>query len=238
LTDPHRQIHLQLGDLTVHLVITDEQAKIHVPSLVSRRGRGEAETLIRRALREVRSSPIAQADVDVALRPYEAPRLEAFALPAFGSYGQVFADLRPEDLIVLTDDHDTATASWEPARGPAALVTCWGDGRVNLRRASAAVLEAVCEPLIGPAEINQLLVLRDQHADQPAADLKPLLEQFEVSAATRAKLAELLTMQSRCYGLWVIIEDDRRTWRHFAVGASNESSKTSALGGMMQTFSW
>ena len=54
------------------------------------------------------------------------------------SYGQVFEDALPQQLIGA-----------EPSSGLAAAVTCWGDGKVNLRRAPDAVIEQACQNDVG-----------------------------------------------------------------------------------------
>lgn len=234
----NQRLHLDLGDLAVEVVVTDEQAKIHVPSLVARRGRGEAELAIRRAVRKIDSPVLGAATIDVHLQPYDPPELEAFKLPSFGSYGQIFDNPQPEDLIHLSADEAAFASPNDGGFSPTDLVTCWGDGRVNLCRAPAAVLTATCEPLIGPLEVDHLLALRQNIADPSTAELDPLLEQLDISADTQAKLADRLTLRSSCFGLWVIIKDDRRTWRHFAVSAASQPSSGGQEAGMMRTFSW
>src|SRR5205823_10902814 len=93
-------------------------------------------------------------------------------------------------------------------------LTCWGDGKLNFRRASAAALQAGCAPLLTTPQVARLVQIRSA---SPDVKQDQLLAQIDASEAAAVKLSERLTDESSCHGLWVVAHGPRRDWYQFSV---------------------
>jgi len=113
----------------------------------------------------------------VTLRPCDVA-------PPLVSFGQVF-----------TSPPATALAA-------GANITCWGDGRLNWRRASAVALAGQCQQPLGVATGQRLVALQSANPAPGLADLvnDPQLAQGQQSVL----LIKLLTEQSTCHSIWVV----------------------------------
>jgi hypothetical protein len=207
---------VRLGGETLTLVFGDEQAKANVNLLYRAAGAGGTERAVRRL--------IATANVDVELRPLPArpgATSDDDPLPPFESFGQVFARATPRELI-------------GPAGGrspvPAAVLTCWGDGTLNFRRASAEAVREVAAPHAGAALANRLVQLRDKH---PGLDAAAVLDQVKLSDTAREALEEVLVDESACFSLWIITRSADRTGYDLAV-----LDESSGEPGRPVVFSW
>ena len=127
--------------------------------------------------------------------------------------GQVF-DLRnvtPRQLL-------------EPSRvqpvPPLNLITLWGDGRINLRRASAAAVKLALTPTLTSIEVNRLIEARSapiSNLPVPIRDpLARLLAQANVSSSVAGRGLPV-TLVSACHSVWVIDNDGRRQWHELEV---------------------
>src|SRR5690606_2615416 len=93
-------------------------------------------------------------------------------------------------------------------------VTLWGDGQVHVQRAPAEVLEAALSPDVGPAQLQRLLQAR---REQPALTLDRALDVLELTHQQRQRMRQRLTVESRCFSLWIIRHDRDRRWHHLSV---------------------
>ena len=192
------RVTCRLDQIDYELVLTDEQAKLNVNTLLQKMTPGEARSVVSRLVAQA-----AQGQTDaVVLRPLtvgaNTPK-EVLRLPKVGGYGQVFQGLFPERLVGSA-----------PSEGAVASVTCWGDGKVNLRRAPAKVVEQACTMHLGRDVSNALLAARDR---DPYAKLSALLAQLDkVDAARKNKISQCVTDQSQCHGLWIIVHGAQRSW--------------------------
>lgn len=183
------------------ILLTDEQAKLNVNAWLPQVGRaklsGMVEELIPRgAARGVRAE----------LRPMVIGRQAGKALgPAIGSYGQIFPGVSPDALVGQVG-----------VPGAAAAVTCWGNGRIHVARADAAVLEMLCAMTIGRPHGRRLRQARDRN---PYAKLEALLASVErIDDRQRTELQPCLTDESECYGLWIVTRRQTRSFYTFSVG--------------------
>jgi hypothetical protein len=95
------------------------------------------------------------------------------------------------------------------------VITCWGDGKVNFRRAPTEVIRQVCEKSFGPDFVRWLLKERRRN---PYRSLPKLLDSLdELDDRDRRRALGILTEQSVCYGLWITATWKQRTWYTFAV---------------------
>jgi hypothetical protein len=179
---------LQLGDMSYEIVVSDEQAKANVNLMLDRSNPTWVQDRLAEALG---GGPIARA---LRVRPALAevlPPAQLGALPQYVTgFGQVF------DLTDIS-----------PA--PNELLTIWGDGRVNLRRASEQSARLALTPPLTRIEV-QKLVSSDQNP------LQQRLESADVASSYGGRSLPV-TLRSACHSVWVICEDGRRLWHEVHV---------------------
>jgi hypothetical protein len=180
------RLTIPLGGVDYDLVLTDEQAKLNANQLLSRMSTSEAQEAIQRVLRAARIPAVNS----VRLRPRVATSAGS-GLPVIGAYGQI---LEAESPAALLGGQDSA--------GVAAALTCWGDGRLNIRRAPAAAIHDMCSPILARSEIAILVRLRDENPAQSVAQL--LNRAVGIDERSRTAVAALLTDETRCFGMWII----------------------------------
>jgi type II secretory pathway component PulK len=206
------QREVQLNGRPLTLVFADEQAKANVNLLYAQGGLSGAE-------REVRAIVAAAgAPVTVELRPIPG-RGKLFGTadakdddpPAFESFGQVFSRAEPRTLLA--------------ARGAAppvvAALTCWGDGSLNLRRASAEAVRAVLSRRLAAGEITRLLEMRGKNANMESSDL---LDALGLSEARRDAVDDLLAGESACHSLWIVSATGERSWYDLAISDGGDGA--------------
>lgn len=209
-------VSCNLAGIAYRLVITDEQAKLNVNELLRHRTRGEARHRLVQFLADAgngsaRHAPIQlQPLVDDADIPAQGD-----ALPALGSYDQIFDSISPREAL-----GDARTPGLVDA------VTCWGSGRVNVRRASLAVIRQACTDALPHDFIDALLEIRRQDPSRPLATMLGEVEQLTEDERARAQAC--LTDRSTCHGLWMIAQGKQRHWHTLAVRVNRgvEGSQT------------
>ncbi len=164
---------VELSGTTYRLRLADENAKVNLNHL--RRTRPADE--FRRLLTEV----IPTSKLALALTN-TSPDGDHPEMTSWESWGQVFPNSRPEQLIDRT-----------------ASITCWGNGRLNLHRTSDKSIRLVLEPIIGMTDVDAILRQRREPTDDnhrtsgvPQSSLVPAIA------------APFVTEESRCYSLWLI----------------------------------
>ena len=213
---------LRLGEFTFDLIVSDEQAKANVNALLETAPANVVANRVRQALA---GAGLLGA---VVLRPVvQDDRLTV------SGFGQLFDDIDPQTLL--------ASRGGTPA--PSELLTCWGDGAINVRRASEASLRLRLSPPWTTLDVSRLIEGRREMFDAT----KPALKHSDsTSPATRDPLARLLqtaqvrtgpgglTLRSSCHSLWIITRDGRRQWYDLAVeDASDDRADPRVI-----TFSW
>jgi type II secretory pathway component PulK len=180
------------------LIFGDEQAKANINLLYARLGLAGAE-------REVRAIVAgANAAVPVELRPVPGVG-KSFGTPdaddedplAFESFGQMFGPSPPQALHPVAAD-----------------LTCWGDGVLNLNRASDRAVRAALSGRLAAAEITRLLDFRAKNPDLDGSDLLDLLK---LSERRREAVDDLLAGESSCHSLWTISDSGNRKWYDLAI---------------------
>ncbi len=233
---PGVRVSLQLAGYSYELWLTDEQARLHVGRMYLEH-RGDRE-LTRRDLEQVVDAE-SEFSIDrprFALRPMPGAVEVARSLPTsregvvapaaglFASWGQVF------DL----PDPEAAMGSREQP-GVAAQITCWGDGRVSVRRASRSVIKAAVGDRLSEDQIDTLLELRDEDL---AFNYELALQSMELNDRSRRELKGLLIKESNCYGLWVRWTDGRRNRHMMAVQEGSAEPGNQDAGSRVIRFEW
>ncbi|WP_428940619.1 hypothetical protein [Fontivita pretiosa] len=201
---------VQLGELRFELIFADEQAKANAGALVQRRGKDESQRLLHALLA---GSPMAAR---LQLRPLQPLRDPAPSplLALIGSFGQV---VDAADPALLLEDNP-------PTPSVADQLSCWGDGRLNWRRASPEVMRILLCPPLDLGQVQQLIRLRTTELDPDQAErtrarvtLVSALDQLQLSQSQRAFAQAWLREGSGCHSLWIIARSPRRSWYRLAV---------------------
>lgn len=209
-----RRFELRLSGARYTVVATDEQAKLNVNRLVEWSGRAAAQRIVGRMARGPARSGVGPL---VSLRPLSGGtgRRADLGLSPIGSYQQVFNTNNPQQLI-----------GESTGMGVAARITCWGDGRLNIRRAPDELVEGVGQPLLRGSQIHALLEARRQ---LPNDTVQAWLDQVDtIDDDQRKALAGRMTDASRCFGLWVIGHHGPRRSYSFAVAEAGVSANDSS----------
>jgi len=180
---------MRLGTMSVALLLADENAKVSLNAIHARR---DKETVAR-----VVQEMAGLSGLDVRLRPYRRAA-DAEHLPAFDSWGQVFA----------LEEGRADTQAPKSLAAATAELTCWGDGKLNLRRASRDALERVCRLEASPTIVGRLLELMSKPSPWKLAGL---LDQLRLAEGERQRLEQLLTDRSLCHSLWIVATTQERT---------------------------
>jgi hypothetical protein len=186
-----RRYDLVLGGGRIELLVTDEQAKVKMDVLLARLGKTAAEQTLHTLLARRR------ADVRIDLNPdLDAVRQPPFPdAPMAGSFSQIFGNTPVSALL--------PQANRQGAGGhemPADDLTCWGDGRINFRRASRQALVAATRGLLAEGQVQSIIKMRDD----PDLTINALLQPLQLDAKSSGIVRALLTVRSACHGLWII----------------------------------
>ena len=217
-----------LGGQPATLVFGDEQAKANVNLMYALVGRAGAD----RAVRALAESSAAALRVE--LRPMALDSneqtderaddtIDVSFEPAFESWGQVFAGASPRELMRGRGTLPSVASN----------LTCWGDGTVNVRRASREAMLHACDRVLGPAAVTKLLAARDK---SPEFDLWETLDTLDLPEARRDAADLLLCDESTCYSLWIVTRSGSREWYDLTVG--DMPAGGAGANGKLRTFSW
>lgn len=239
-TSPETRFDVTLGGQPMTLIFGDEQAKANVNLLYALGKRARTDIAVRGIVGAT------GADVRVELRPIllemptdelsepepppkhplrsdrdEQDLLDFEVQPVFEAWGQIVPSAKPAALL-------RRRASSSPS--VAGSLTLWGDGTVNVRRASEECLRRVCDKVLRPGEVRKLVAARDK---DPDFDLWETMDTLNLPEDRYANAEQLLTDRSSCFSLWIVIRGTRgQEWYDLAV------SEPLTSGGGVKTFGW
>jgi hypothetical protein len=209
---------IRLGRHRFDVIVADEQAKANVNRmLLAAVDVSSFESRLRAALS---GSGVGRA-VNLRPAPTESPG-ESTGLPRpVRGIGQVF------DLVTVTPERLLDSPGDDPAA--LGLISIWGDGRINLRRASEASAKLALSPPLTGVEVGRLIGARVRPAQRLGGSLDsaaardartsarqrdPLLRLLETARIPYSIDGEALpvTLSSACHSVWVITDDGRRRW--------------------------
>jgi hypothetical protein len=217
----HYRTTLNLGGQEFELILSDEQSKANVNLLYDRLNATQFDAAVIRLqgtlnahsdphpLRARIPRPVNRSATQASTRPATAPAPPTVRLPAFESFGQIFPSAAPEQLIGSMQEAGLD-------------LTLWGDGRLNVMRASPQALEIVCRPVLDRIEIQRLAAMRRATPDQ---NLSKLLSALALTQEKREHAQMLLTDHSDCHSLWIINHSGGRTWYRLAVLGGGEDDR-------------
>lgn len=179
---------IPLGGINYEFLLADESAKINLNSVLQTGNAIE----VKKILTEFRTG----GNLPISLRP-SSVRTPEGRRKMVGSWGQVFS------LARTPDDLNSARVLMSHTKE----VTCWGNGRLNWRRASDRVVGEVCRPTLGAEGVRLLNQLRKQ---RPSPTFAELLNRMQLNLEERQTLSALLTDQSQSYSLWIAPSQNHR----------------------------
>lgn len=216
LPNPPRTLigSIAFGSLDIDFVFSDEQAKYNVNQLLEER----ADPLeASQFLDDLLTSLPGGIKPSIHLRPIHEDVAHAMGVQRVASPGSL-VEVADYPLIINSLSNRIDEETWWDH------VTCWGDGRLRLSRASDETLWAMCYPILERLEIDRLLDFRRQHSE---TTIPQLLLGVPLSAAKRAQLRHRLTETSSAYSLLMVIQGRDRGWHLLTVaesiGTSDES---------------
>lgn len=190
---------ITLGKMVFELRLADECAKANLNAAYARRGGAAA---VKKLCRE-----FAGGALPLELRPAATNQARGF-----DSWGQVFA----------ADESAAPEAMPRLLAEATQRLTCWGSGKLNVRRAPDDVLRSVARLVVSQKAANDLVGVRRRNAD---GDLKKWLSAIDIAQQSRRKLAQVLSEDSNCYSLWITASTPQRRRHELVVceyGANNE----------------
>ena len=113
----------------------------------------------------------------------------------------------------------------------ASELTCWGSGKLNIRRISDQTLLLVASKLVNQQVAQKLLEARTEATD---IDWKELLKSLALKRRDALALRAWFTDRSTCYCLWLELDDGQRLWYHQWV----QGDRASVTSDTVLSFHW
>ncbi|HUY31655.1 MAG TPA: hypothetical protein VMV69_02670 [Pirellulales bacterium] len=206
------RVRLALGGQTFDLRLADENAKVNLNTVLACRGK---EQLLRVCRDLPAPAGALRAELGGALT--DAGRDGRRALE---SWGQVFA------LAGKNGDAIAPAMVAEATLG----VTCWGDGRLNIRIATDDRVNAVARLVASANAARELVNTRRRH---PAWKLADWLRSLTLGPRERERFARLFTEQTGCHSLWLHVTAGESSWHEFVIAETSTRGER-----RLSTFVW
>ena len=145
---------------------------------------------LERAVRELQAS--SQAPLVLTLSVPDDPK----------SFDEVFVVGHPSELLASSEQ-----------------LTLWGSGKVNVRRASPAVIEAVLDGELSRERADSIAALIQQDR---GLSVEEAISQLSLRDADARTARKLLTDASDCHSLWIITDDGVRKWYRLAIDQAGQ----------------
>lgn len=171
-------MRLTLGGRDVELTLADEDAKLNLNWLHRTRPEQVSTILAQSAV---------YGGVPIRLQPTAAKPRER--KDVFTSWGQVIDLVRVSQNQLLSTEISPITEAF----------SCWGRGKINIRRASDQTLRLALDGILTPHEVEQLLELRRGYL----GEYGELLEPLELSRRKQILLRPLFATESSTFTMWM-----------------------------------
>lgn len=190
----------ELGGLRFEFRLSDEDAKINLNTLAQR----DSDPLNRLTSATRLSGGPAGLTPLIRWPPRKTSSQEE--LP-FRTWEQVFDLRNGGEAEELVDRLRQATGE----------ITCWGSGKLNIRRASDRAVQTACQREVREETLRKLLTLRRIGGFQ---DLDVMLGQIVLKTPEAFALRRLLSTESKCHALWLTVRNTRRSWSSLTIDGS------------------
>ncbi len=212
------KMNVKLGGIEFELILSDEQAKANVNTLVGLRGSQEANESLVKLLSDL------PRVVNVELQPTEpaektpesTEKTQGWKSDQYVTLDQVFSFDSPSELLAQELEE----------KSPLDRITCWGEGLLNFRCVDALTLGVVGSDVLSESEVQQLIELRDKTY---GSKFNRVATQLEFTNEQKEFLKKILTDKSHCYSLWVIAKGQTRNFYRLHVDQECERPEDSKL---------
>jgi hypothetical protein len=222
---PVYRASVRLGGQAFDVIVSDEQAKANVNLLLERGDRSAAQSELTRALSgtgfggAVRLRPLVDVKRPAQPKATTGPGTRPATMPlvrGIESYGQVFDGVDPKMLI-----------EGRGLQAPAELVTCWGNGAINVSRASALSLKLAAGDSASQAALDQALRARDQvyRESQRAGAVQDAIKKVNFSDGEGQRRQMAWTTESKCHSLWIVTRTKQREYYYLVVRDAGEAAQ-------------
>ncbi len=186
------QTAVTLGNQKLTLILSDEQSKLNL-NTTFRYGKSPA---VREVLFE-EAVPWA-----LKIRPNPNATENSVYPPAFSAWGQIY------DFSQQNETNNNFLKWTELG----SQTTCWGNGQLNINRADNATIRKVCELVVSPQSATTFL---ERKQEQPDLTFEEFWKKLDIPDREKRVLRRIMTDRSRCHSLWMITNDNIRSWtRH------------------------
>ena len=206
------------AEVGIAVVVADEAARLNVNAPRWRGDDRGLEAVVRKLMRargQTATVQVRRPEVGrLAETHQEAPQATQ-EVGGVTSYEGIFPLATPRELLGVPG-----------GVGLTGSLTLWGEGRVNVCRAPAAVLEAVLGPSWSRGDVRRLVEERErwlQAGGGAGLRLDHLLDGLDLSEPQRQHAQEVLVDSSQVYSLWVVFHDPHRTRYALTVRIGGES---------------
>ena len=197
---------VQFGTFSIDVFLADENTKINLNQLYTVADLRELTQFLYRVVEPTRA---------IQLQPMDRRSIPFGAKP-FDSWGQVFS----YDNLSKNDD----AGAW--LRDHTSQITCWSDGRLNIRRTPHATLDLAVSRLTDPFTAQKLI----EHLNEnPNIPVKQLIDALELRATKKARLKRLLSDGSETYSLWLNVQNGRKSAWNLSIADFASSSSGSVV---------
>jgi len=186
-----------LGNMTFNVTVSDESAKANINRLAQQYANNNAGLL-------------------AAIDKLQDGGGDLLSVELRETQSAVETDMAGLPMLLTSFDQVFATRNVSELAGSMARrrMTCWGDGRINIRRAELPVMAQV---LAGQLTGTQLQVIDRLRRSKEAFSVIDALAAVQLTTAQREAIGKLVTDTSNCHGLWISAEDGARTRRRLYV---------------------
>jgi len=190
-----------LSGQTYYVTVSDEQAKVNINALLQHKGRDATRSFARGQFTDSLGSSDIYLPVDQQAQSSPTEGADAVLNRKIVSINHLLPGFDP--------DHDPESTSYLMVG-----LTCWGDGRIHIRRASDDLIREIAAPILGSIQIERL---RDTMANNDGQELNELLVVIGTREQDIPGLMQRLTMDSYCYSVWIAVDNGRRRWHELGV---------------------
>lgn len=211
-----------LGNCQMTVAVADEQAKLNLNAVFIDRGEQYCATTVAEMLDQ---NAIASCKVTLRALPIDS---SVKGERPFSGFGQVFSPNLPPMREQIGLDH------------PFDVLTLWGDGAVNVRRATSTVLRARLAGHYSKLQIDRLL---DERSRNPLLSVKDAMSALKVADHNSPRRSGLLTDTSDCHSIHIMSRGTKRCAHRLVVSESqmrdaNRSTSPSARVQSIVVFEW
>lgn len=228
----------QMDELQLTICVTDEQSKVNLNTVLSRADTQQTISLVRTLSRNstdplpinLKPDPRAKAGKIPGSTSRPSSTMQSVNTPAtrpnefqsFHSWEQIFETDEPADYLSAGLNSVPSTRN----------LTLWGNGSLNLRRASPEAVHALLDLYLPLPSINRILEARKRHSQDPIVQW---FAAADLSAEQQAAVNLVTTDQSTCHSLIIHASTPRRHWfevfieEDFDVTAHDKSSTKPSL---------